>query len=541
MSTQQQPPDRESERARIARAAGLVSSMTLISRILGLVREQVFAALLGAGFYSDAFRIAFRIPNLLRDLFAEGALSAAFVPTYARALTSGGREEAHRLANRVLTLLAVFLGILVLLGILLAAEVVSVLAPGYDDVPGKAELTVLLTRVMMPFLPLVSFAAVAMGMLNAEERFRMPALAPAMFNLVSIGWGVSLWAVGLPLHQVVLGWSIGTLLGGLAQLVVQLPFLRRGGWSFRPDWAPRDPGLRRLGRLMAPATVGLAAVQVNIFVNSIFASHEPGGVSWLDYAFRLLYLPIGLFGVALGTIATSGLARRAAEGDMDGLRETLQHSLSMLAYLTIPASLGLMVLRVPVVRLLYEHGRFTAADTEATATALFLYAFGLVGYTGVKVLAPAFYALGTPRLPLLGSALAVATNLAVVLLLFDRLGYRAVAMGTALGSLVNSGLLAVAFESRVGGMRGRGLFGGVVRMAGAGALMAIAASLLAQLLEGWLGTRGLLAQLVTGLVPVVAGVLVYGGLTRLLGVGEAETLWAMARRRLVSARGEPGT
>jgi len=520
------------ERARIARAAGLVSSMTLVSRVLGLVREQVFAALLGAGFYSDAFRIAFRIPNLLRDLFAEGALSAAFIPTYARALARGGPAEAHRLANRVLAVLGAFLGVLVLLGIVFAHPVVDVLAPGFSEVPGKAELTVLLTRVMMPFLPLVSFAAVAMGMLNAEERFRMPALAPAMFNLVAIGWGVGLWAAGLPAHQVVLGWSIGTLLGGLAQFLVQVPSLRRGGWRLRLQWAPRDPDLRQMGQLMAPATVGLAAVQVNIFVNSIFASHEPGAVSWLDYAFRLLYLPIGLFGVALGTIATAGLARRAAEGDMDGLRETLQHSLSMLAFLTIPASLGLMVLRVPVVRLLYERGRFSASDTDATATALFLYAFGLVGYTGVKVLAPAFYALHRPRVPLLGSAAAVVTNLTIVLLLFDRFGYRAVAIGTALGSLVNSGLLAVVFEKQVGGMRGRGLVRAVLRMAVAGAVMAVLAGALASALEAGLGTRGILAQLATGLLPVVVGVLAYAAVTRLLGVEEAATLLAIARQRL---------
>jgi putative peptidoglycan lipid II flippase len=520
------------ERARIARAAGLVSSMTLVSRVLGLVREQVFAALLGAGFYSDAFRIAFRIPNLLRDLFAEGALSAAFIPTYARALARGGPAEAHRLANRVLAVLGAFLGVLVLLGIVFARPIVDVLAPGFSDVPGKDELTVLLTRVMMPFLPLVSFAAVAMGMLNAEERFRMPALAPAMFNLVAIGWGVGLWAAGLPAHQVVLGWSIGTLLGGLAQFLVQVPSLRRGGWRLRLQWAPRDPDLRQMGQLMAPATVGLAAVQVNIFVNSIFASHEPGAVSWLDYAFRLLYLPIGLFGVALGTIATAGLARRAAEGDMDGLRETLQHSLSMLAFLTIPASLGLMVLRVPVVRLLYERGRFSASDTDATATALFLYAFGLVGYTGVKVLAPAFYALHRPRVPLLGSAAAVATNLTIVLLLFDRFGYRAVAIGTALGSLVNSGLLAVVFEKQVGGMRGRGLVRAVLRMAVAGAVMAVLAGALASALEAGLGTRGILAQLATGLLPVAVGVVAYAAVTRLLGVEEASTLLAIVRQRL---------
>ena len=301
-----------------ARAAGLVSALTLLSRVLGLVREQVFAALLGAGLHADAFQIAFRIPNLLRDLFAEGALSAAFVPTYARVLKEEGRDAAHRLASRLFTLLAVVLGVLVVVGIVFARPLVALLAPGFDQVPGKIELTVLLTRVMLPFLPLVSFAAVAMGMLNAEERFGPPAFAPAMFNVVAILWGVGLWASGFDAAQVAIGWAIGTLLGGIAQFVIQVPPLRAKGWRFVPDWAPGDPGIRRIGSLMGPATIGLAAVQVNIFVNSIFASHEPGAVSWLEYAFRILYLPIGIFGVAVGTVATSGLARRAAEATWTG-------------------------------------------------------------------------------------------------------------------------------------------------------------------------------------------------------------------------------
>jgi putative peptidoglycan lipid II flippase len=522
----------EAEKGRIARAAGLVSAMTLVSRVLGLVREQVFAALLGAGYYSDAFRIGFRIPNLLRDLFAEGALSAAFVPTYARTARHDGHQQAFVLANRVLTLLSLLLGAVVLLGVVFAGPLVAALAPGFEKEAGKAELTVLLTRVMMPFLPLVSFAAVAMGMLNAEERFGTPALSPALFNLVAIAWAVLLWALGLPPGQVVLGWAVGALLGGLAQFLVQVPSLWRLGWRFRPGWAPRDPALLRMAALMAPATVGLAAVQVNIFVNSIFASQDAGAVSWLDYAFRLLHLPIGLFGVALGTIATAGLARRAAEGDLDGLRLTLRQALSMLAYLTVPASVGLMVLGVPIVRLIYQHGRFRAEDTLPTATALFLYSFGLVGYTGVKVLAPAFYALGRSRVPLFGSALAVATNLAIVSLGYHRFGYRAIAVGTATGSLLNAAFLVASFERLVGGLRGQGLARPLSRMLASAAVMGALAWAAADRLELWLGARSLLARLVTGLVPVAVGVLVYGALTRLLRVGEAQAIGRMVLDRL---------
>jgi putative peptidoglycan lipid II flippase len=512
------------------RATGLVSALTLVSRLLGLVREQVFAALLGAGLQTDAWNVAFRIPNLLRDLFAEGALSAAFVPTYAKALHDGGREAAHRLACRVGTLLAVAMGLLVLVGILLAPQIVALLAPGYASVPGKVDLTVFLTRVMMPFLPLVSFAAVAMGMLNAEERFGMPAFAPAMFNLVSVLWGIGLWAAGFPPASVALGWSVGTLLGGLAQFLVQVPPLRRMGFAYRPEWSPADPGLRRIVALMAPATVGLAAVQINIFVNSYFASFEPGAVSWLAYAFRILYLPIGIFGVAAGTVASAGLAKRAAAGDLEGMRATLRRSLLFLAFLTLPATAGLLVLARPIVRLLYERGRFGPDATEGTAAALVFYAVGLVAYTSVKVLAPAFYALGTPRVPLLASGLAVLTNVAVNVAFYERFGFRAVALGTALGAIANAVFLASAFERRHGGLLGDGAFLRVAKM-GMGALVMAAALLpLGSWLEGAAGTQGLLAQLTTGLVPVAVGVGLYGALAQALRLPEAAALLDVARR-----------
>ena len=256
---------------------------------------------------------------------------------------------------------------------------------------------------------------------------------------------------------------------------------------------------------MGPATVGLAAVQVNIFVNTIFASQQPGAVSWLEYAFRILYLPIGIFGVAVGTVVTTRLAHSAAAADMGGMRGTLQESLRLLFFLTLPATAGLVVLSRPIVRLLYERGRFSAGDTDATAAALALYAVGLVAYTAVKVLAPAFYSLGRPRVPLIASASAVATNILFILSFHQTLTFRAIALGTALGSVVNCVVLALTLETRVGGFL-RGLFtSSVARTAAATLVMAAPAWLSARALEGWVGTRGLFAQLVTGLGPVVVG------------------------------------
>jgi putative peptidoglycan lipid II flippase len=522
----------------LVRGAGLVSGLTLVSRLLGLVREQVFAALLGAGLHADAFQIAFRIPNLLRDLFAEGALSAAFVPTYARTLAGEGRAAAQRLASRLLTLLAVLLGALTLLGIGLAPLLVRALAPGFEAVAGKLEISVLLTRVMLPFLLLVSFAAVAMGMLNAEERFGFPAFAPAMFNVVTILWAVLLFWLGLGPEAVALGWAVGTLLGGVAQFAIQLPPLRQGGFRFRPEWAPGDPALHRIAALMAPATVGLGAVQVNIFVSSIYASHEPGAVSWLNYAFRVLYLPIGLIGVALGTIAGASLARQAAAADLAGVRETLRQALRMVAFLTIPATAGLIALAEPIVSLLYERGRFGPADTHGTANALTLYALGLVGYTGVKVLAPAFYALGSPRVPLLGSVLAVGTNLLVLATTYGTLGYRGVALGTAAGSLLNGLLLVAVFQRRTGGLMGREAGMALAKMALAALAMTLPALGTRSLLEGAMASqRGLASQLVVGLVPVAVGVVAYLVACHVFRLAEVASVVAAFRRRPV----DPGS
>jgi putative peptidoglycan lipid II flippase len=512
------------------RSAGLISGLTLFSRVFGLVREQVFAALLGAGPQAEAFQVAFRIPNLLRDLFAEGALSASFVPTYARAMAEG-MDRAHRLSSRLLTVLGVVLGALVLVGMVLARPLVSLMASGFESEPGKTELTVLLTRIMLPFLPIVSFAAVTMGVLNAQQKFGTPAAAPAIFNVVAIACGALLYVLGLSPTAVAIGWAVGTLLGGIAQFVIQLPPLVRTGWRFHPEFAPADPGIRAIARLMTPATVGLGAVQVNIFVSTMFASQEPGAVAWLQYAFRILYVPIGIFGVALGTIATTGFALRAAANDMEGMRQTLRQSLRMLGFLTVPATAGLMVLAVPIVRLLFERGRFAPSDTHATAVALLLYALGLVSYTGVKVLAPAFYALGTPRIPVISSASAVATNLIVILALHGAIGYRAIALGTSLGSLAQAGILASVLQSRVGGIRRHGLGLALAKMTAAAAVMAGAAWGTWVLVERQVGTRGITAQLLTCLVPIGVGIAVYLAAAWALRLPELTSLTDSVRRR----------
>ena len=346
------------------RATGIVGIAILCSRLLGLIREIVVAALFGATRNMDAFLTAFRAPNMLRDLFAEGALSTAFVTTFSRRIATDGDESAWRLASKVATLTLVFMSAVTLVGILFAPALITVLAPGFA--PDKAELTIQLTRIMFPFILLVSLAALAMGMLNAKNVFGMPAMASSFFNLGSIIGGVAFcywldpqsdWRHPHFGARGLVGLSIGTLIGGLLQLIVQFPALRRVGFRFRPDFKWRDAGVRTILVLMGPATIAASAVQVNVAVNSGFASQlGDGSMAYLNIAFRLMQLPLGMFGVAVGTVTLPLVSRSAATGDIPGFRSALSHALRLVMVLTVPAAIGLMMLARPIISVIYEHG-----------------------------------------------------------------------------------------------------------------------------------------------------------------------------------------
>ena len=409
-----QPPDTRPE-ARAERlntkAAGIVSLAVLCSRVLGVARELIFAALFGSRLM-DAFTIAFRIPNLLRDLFAEGALSTAFVTTFTRTTALEGDQAAWKLANKVATLAIVFLSAITIVGILSANWLVGVLAHGFD--PQKAALTVTLTRVMYPFILLVSLAALVMGMLNAKNVFGVPAMASSFFNLGSIVSGVLLgWYLDSGFGpKAMLGLAIGTLIGGGMQFAVQLPALQRLGYVFRPDFQWRDAGVKTILRLMGPSVIAASTTQVNVLVNSAFATGLGDGPTfWLSAAFRLMQLPLGLFGVALGTVALPLLARMAAAGNMGAFRSELARGMRLAFLLTIPASVGLMMLADPIMSVLYQHGRYTAHDAAEAAGALRYYAIGLCGYAGLKVLVNAFYAVDKRKTPMVVSFVAVGLNL----------------------------------------------------------------------------------------------------------------------------------
>lgn len=517
---------------KVGRAVWL-SAATMASRILGLIRDQLFAFLIGANRYSDAFVIAFRIPNLLRDLFAEGALSSAFVPTFADAHRNRGPEAAYRLANTVVGLVLVVVGALTIAGLAFAEQLVRVIAPGFE--PGQTVLAAFLTRIMMPFLLLVSLAAAVMGMLNAQSRFTAPALAPALFNVGAIAVGVGMWIAGVPPERAVVGWSIGTLLGGVLQLGAQLPSLHAVGFRLRLRLGRAqlsDPGVARIFRLMGAAVIGLSATQVNILVNSAFASRSVAAATWLQNAFRLMQLPLGVFGVAIATVAGAGVAQRAAARDMDSVRQTIGSALRLVAFLNVPSAVGLVVLARPIISLLFEHGRFGASDAAATAQALVFYAVGLYAYSAVKVFAPAFYALDRARVAVWGSILGMASNVALNFALWPVLGYRGVALGTSLAAGANFAVLAWAWRRRYGALGGSGTVRQLLKVLLASLALAAAAWAAERGLAGLLPPgKTLTRQLVLALGPIAAGGLAYLAAARALGIRELDEILAALRRR----------
>jgi putative peptidoglycan lipid II flippase len=428
------------------KAAGIVAGAVMLSRVLGLARELIFAGLFGAGRGMDAFLTAFRAPNLLRDLFAEGALSTAFVTVFSQRIATEGEGSAWKLASKMATLTTVFMSLLTLLGVMFAAPFIGFLAPGFPA--EKAALTIQLTQIMYPFILLVSLAALVMGMLNATNRFTIPALASSFFNIGSIAGGVAFgWLLDPHFgERALIGLAMGTLLGGGLQLGVQLPGLHKAGCRFVLDFHWRDPGVRRVLILMLPAVIAASAVQINVMVNSIFASYlGDGPVSWLSYAFRLMQLPLGVFGVAVATVTLPVISKAAALGEMGRFRSTLAKGMRLAVFLTLPSAVGLIVLAEPIIALIYQRGKFLDADSLHTAEALQFYAIGLVGYSCIKVLSPAFYAINHKWTPMMVSFLSIGMNLALnVLFIFHfRMGHKGLALSTALSATVNFTLLYI--------------------------------------------------------------------------------------------------
>ncbi len=517
------------------RAAGVVSLAVAASRITGVVREMIMARLFGAGAAYDAFLLGVRIPNLMRNLFAEGALSSAFVPIFTRYLSTKSKRDAAELSNQVATALILLAGAACVLGIVLSPQLVALMAPGFAKVPGKTELSILLTRIMFPFLVLVALAAQAMGVLNACGRFGVPALSSTFFNIGSVVVGLALgFTVGRRFEQgLIISMAWGVVAGGVLQLLWQLPALYRAGFAFRPRLDFRHPGLREISLLMLPAFVGNAATQINVTVNTNFASSLTDGaghvingpVSWLGYAFRFMQLPLGLFGVAIASATLPAISRSAALERMEEFRDTLARSLGTVLLLTIPASVGLAVMGESMIGAVYQWGRFTAFDTHQTAMALACYSAGLAGYSATKVLAPAFYALNDARAPMWVSLGSIAVNggAAFALVKGTRMGHAGLALSTSLVALAGSAALFLLLRTRLGGLHGRRLAVSAAKIAVAAAIMGAVCGASSYAIHAVVAP-GKAAQLADCAASIPLGAAVFYAAACSLGVDELESV-----------------
>ena len=509
----------------VVRALGSIGSATLLSRVIGFVRDMVVALAFGAGPVTDAFFVAFRIPNILRRLLAEGALSTAMIPVFSEYFVTRSRPEVLRMLRAVLASALVALGATALLGAATAPWILTVIAPGFADNPAQAELAVLLTRVMFPYIVLVGLGAVATGALNAQGRFFASALGPALQNVGMIA------AIPLLMTRVdppVLSLAIGVLVGGVGQLLVQLPSLRRCGLLVLPTVEFRHPALARLGRLLLPAVFGLAAVQVMLFVNTLLASLlRPGSISYLYYADRVMEFPLGVFGIALASASLPVMARQAAAGETRAVTETLNFSLRLALYVSLPAMAGLVILRVPIVRVLFERGRFGPAETAATADALAWYAIGLAGFAGSRIAAQVFYALGEAGTAVRLGIVAVGANVVAALLMMGPFGHAGLAGASSVGAYVNLLALLWAARRRLGPLGGRTLCASAARtLAATVPLLAWCALALAV----WPAAGSLSVEVAWLGGTIAGGVALFWGASVVLGVSERTALHRMVSR-----------
>ncbi len=519
------------------RRAGVVSIAVMMSRILGLVREIVLGALFGASKHMDAFMIAFRTPNMLRDLFAEGALSTAFVTTFSQKGVKEGDESAWELGRKMLTLTALAMSIIAGFGILLAPFVMRLFALGWTlDNPELIPFTVRLSQIIFAFIIFLSLAALVMGMLNSKGVFFVPALASSFFNLGSIISGVAFgyWLDPEFGPRALYGIAAGVVVGGFCQLVVQWPSLRGVGFHFKPDFRWNDPGVKRVLTLMGPAVISGAAVQVGVALNTMFATFlAEGSVTYLQWAFRLIQLPIGVFGVAIATVTLPAVSRAATEGISDDFRRILSRGLRLVMVLTIPSAIGLAILAEPIIAVIFQRGRFDTSATLGTALALRYYAVGLVFYSALKIIQPTFYAIDKKWVPMgvsLGVIALTAGLNCLWIFVLDK-GHEFLALSITISSMVNFTVLYVLMRHFAGHLYSGKLGFTLLKLAVASfGLAAVAILGRSTVLADW-ETQGFILNAGGLFLTIAVAAAVYFITTKILNVEEAGDFLAMIQRR----------
>lgn len=435
----------------LIKSARIIGAVTLVSRILGFLRDVVIAKFFGTGIRAQAFVVAFRIPNLLRHLVGEGSTNSAVVPVLARLDEQNRKQEFWQVANCLLNLLIVILAGLTLLGELFAPFIVRILAPGFIRDPLKLDLTIRLTRLLFPYLLLIGLSAYAMAVLNSLKHFILPALAPCLLNISLI---ISALILCPRLSEPTNALAWGVLIGGMLQLLIQVPLLVKGGLFKKRNWCLRHPKVKEIGRLFLPRTLGITVYQTNIFVDSILASLAwivgQGAVAALYYASRIVQFPLALFGLALAQVALPTLSGLAAKEDYLQLKNIVSFSLRSVFTMMVPATVGIMVLSHPLIKILFERGSFTSYSTDMTASVLLFYCWGLTGYAGIKILASCFYSLKDTLTPVKVAAWALLINIVLNLILMWPLKVMGLALATAISATFNFILLLFTLSKRIG-------------------------------------------------------------------------------------------
>jgi len=521
--------DHDDRKTRLIRATAAAAAPTMVSRGLGYVRDLLQAYYLGTGNSADAFTIAFAIPNLFRRLTGEGAMTPAFVPAFTGLKRAGDRRALWVFGNALFWDLAVIMAATTVLGVLFAPGLVRVIAYGFGDVAGKWGLTVLMTRIMLPYLFFITLAALASGILNAFGRFFVPASTPILFNIAVIV-AVTGWAGGA--GEPALVFAAGVVAGGLLQLAFQVPFLWQEGMRFTFGLSFRDPTVRRVGRLMLPGIFGASVTQINFALSRMIASGlEPGSASALYYASRVEELTLGLFAIALATALLPAFSEQVASRDMARLKSTLGFSLKLAAFVSFPAAAGLMALNAPIMRTLFERGRFDAGSTAVSASCLLLFALGLPFVSGIKVVAPAFFSLEDTRTPVVIGIGVMGANIGVSLLLMGPLKVGGLALALSLSQAVNFALLVAWLERRIGGIGKTGWARSAVKSAAAAALMGAAVRLAWPLLGVDGSAFAVRAAALAG--AILGGMALYAAIIRLVSPGDLKSMAALLRKALV--------
>ncbi|MCF8054777.1 MAG: murein biosynthesis integral membrane protein MurJ [Deltaproteobacteria bacterium] len=446
----------QKENKTIVKAAGTVGFATLISRAFGYVRDMVIAFFFGAGWVTDAFFVAFRIPNMLRRLVAEGSLTVSFIPVFTDYLSNKSKKEALELANIVFCLLSILLVFIVVVGIVFSPIIVRLIAPGFGDYPAQFALTVFLNRLMFPYILFVSLVALAMGILNSFKHFYAPAMSPILLNISII---LAAYLLRDLFTEPIIALAIGVLVGGVLQLAMQFPYLIKFGFRPRLDFNIKHPGIRRILMLMLPTTLGAAVYQINVFIGTLLASFLPkGSVSYLYYSDRIVEMPLGVFGIALGTAILPSLSRQVAQGRIDEMQKTLSFSLNTLFFLTIPAMVGLILLREPIVAVLFGRGEFSPLAVTKTADALLCYSLGLWAFASVRIVSSGFFALSDAQTPMKAAIIAMVFNVVFSLILMIPLQHVGIALATSIASAINVLFLGVVLWRRIGAFLDKAFF-----------------------------------------------------------------------------------